>query len=614
MGAFYGSVHVKSDQYEAVKEALETAAGRKWKFLVSPVMDGWIAVFPNNHGQDERASKAIAKSLAAPILHIAVHDDDVFYFWFYRGGKLLDRFSSCPDFGGVSGRMKSLLQGKPERLQDLLRNPADIERLTALLEAMRSEPLFASDRPEQFARLFGLSNASTSYEDLMADETEGIEGWEEFAHVPDLSEERRAEQEAAARIQRQKDRLRDEGKLLADVYLPAPHLPAHLLWCVHAGKNLVFAQSSLVEPGELQIIPPPWTGQPMPVGIVLEPRGVALAASPKGRYLAVGYGSADCKADVWDWETKQRLLEIKHTSVVQSIAFAADERMVFTMSPQEIAATDLANGRRAGEWSVQSNRAMDLHPQGNIVAVGTQEGFCVLNVESGELRSVRLGAYQDLSGLREYLQTQLRQEMEKVGPDWVASQVEKTLQQLDVPEESIVGKRIREDTEKGIADVLSGKAFAHLGPRTFQPENVFCMKFVGGGKLLACSTDKALRIFDAESLFSAREGDLKPRVSAPLMPVPSDFGYLTGYIYAVVDDPENNSVLFGGLDGSIRSLSLATGEATDLFIPPGAPPIMQMKLEGSMLFCFCQPGFPETRGRRPPPLMQIWEKGKLSRS
>lgn len=205
MGAFYGSIHVRTDDVDAVRKVLDSAAKRKWKFLVSPIIDGWVAVYPSQHGQDERVSKAIAKELDSPILHVAVHDDDVFYYWYYRDGKVIDRFSSCPEyFGQISPRMKILLRGKPERLADLLTIPGDLQRLLGLVEAMRTEPLFASDRPEQFAKLFGLSNVSTSYEYLMADETEGVERWDEFVHVPDLSEERRAEQEVAARIHAKK--------------------------------------------------------------------------------------------------------------------------------------------------------------------------------------------------------------------------------------------------------------------------------------------------------------------------------------------------------------------------------------------------------------------------
>lgn len=56
MGAFYGSIHIKTEEVETVREALGDIAGRRWKFLVSPVMKGWVAVYPNVNGQDELES------------------------------------------------------------------------------------------------------------------------------------------------------------------------------------------------------------------------------------------------------------------------------------------------------------------------------------------------------------------------------------------------------------------------------------------------------------------------------------------------------------------------------------------------------------------------------
>lgn len=618
MGAFYGSIHVRTDDVDAVRKVLDSAAKRKWKFLVSPIIDGWVAVYPSQHGQDERVSKAIAKELDSPILHVAVHDDDVFYYWYYRDGKVIDRFSSCPEyFGQISPRMKILLRGKPERLADLLTIPGDLQRLLGLVEAMRTEPLFASDRPEQFAKLFGLSNVSTSYEYLMADETEGVERWDEFVHVPDLSEERRAEQEVAARIQRQKDRLREEGKLLAELSMgqSSSNVPSQFLWCVDAANNLFLGESNLFErrETEVQMIPPPWTDDRKPLGITVAPQAVAMAASPNGRYLAVGYAGGTWKADLWDAEQKKHLLEIKHTSAVYSMAFTSDERLLFTMSPHEIVVTNLASGERAAEWKIENGQAMDLHPSGRMLAFGRQDGFSVFNVEAGEARALRLGQYQDLSALREYLQGELRQEIEKSGSDWVTSQVQRTLKQLGISEDSKAGKRMRDDTEKSMNDVLSGKAFEHLGERTFQPENVSCVRFVGAGKYLACVTEKALRIFDLDRVLSVSDGEVEPLYSVQPTPVPHEYGYLSGYIYAAVDDPETGGVLFGGLDGSIRSLVLATGEIADLFSPPGTPPIMQMKLVGGhTLFCLCQPGFPETHGKRQPLLLQIWDRKTLA--
>ena len=118
MGAFYGGIHIRTDDRDSVVAALKGLAKRKRRFFVSPVSDGWVSVFPNLNGQDDKVSKAVAKRLDANILHLAIHDDDVLYYWFYQGGKLIDKFSSCPDyFGEITGRAKARWQGKPELLE-----------------------------------------------------------------------------------------------------------------------------------------------------------------------------------------------------------------------------------------------------------------------------------------------------------------------------------------------------------------------------------------------------------------------------------------------------------------------------------------------------------------
>ena len=171
---------------------------------------------------------------------------------------------------------------------------------------------------------------------------------------------------------------------------------------------------------------------------------------------------------------------------------------------------------------------------------------------------------------------------------------------------------MRAETEKGFDDMLSGKAFSHLDERSYQPEYVRCAKFAGGGKYLACVTEAALRVFDADRILSAPEGEVEPLYSIEPTKVPSEYGYLPGHTYTVVEDVEGRCVLFAGLDGTIRSLELGSDVVTELISPPGTPPIMQMQLLGKTLFCLCQPGVPEIHAKRQQPLIQIWDIGKLT--
>src|SRR5215218_3846199 len=97
MGAFFGSIHVRTADVELVKAGLlKFCADTKNRFLASPCIGGWIGIYPNNHGADFDVSAALAREFGAPVLHCMVHDDDVFTYRFYHLGNLLDEYSSFP--------------------------------------------------------------------------------------------------------------------------------------------------------------------------------------------------------------------------------------------------------------------------------------------------------------------------------------------------------------------------------------------------------------------------------------------------------------------------------------------------------------------------------------
>jgi len=53
MGAFYGSVQVRSaDRDRAKAAAEEVARQRQIRMLISPVLNGWVAVYPEGSGLD----------------------------------------------------------------------------------------------------------------------------------------------------------------------------------------------------------------------------------------------------------------------------------------------------------------------------------------------------------------------------------------------------------------------------------------------------------------------------------------------------------------------------------------------------------------------------------
>jgi len=54
MGGFYGSVQVRTTDRAAVKAAAEAiAAKRSIHCLIGPELNGWVGIYPENHGQDD---------------------------------------------------------------------------------------------------------------------------------------------------------------------------------------------------------------------------------------------------------------------------------------------------------------------------------------------------------------------------------------------------------------------------------------------------------------------------------------------------------------------------------------------------------------------------------
>src|SRR5436190_13112652 len=122
MGAFYGSILVKTEDLEAIRRVLgHVARESDNRFLVGPALNGWVSIFPNNSGQNDQVSAEIAKLDSHDIFHLIVHDDDIFTYYFYRNGKLIDQYNSCPNyFHEVSEAEKEQCKGNPEMFQDLL--------------------------------------------------------------------------------------------------------------------------------------------------------------------------------------------------------------------------------------------------------------------------------------------------------------------------------------------------------------------------------------------------------------------------------------------------------------------------------------------------------------
>jgi tetratricopeptide (TPR) repeat protein len=183
MGAFFDSILVRCEDSGTVQKALEQITKEEdLKFLMAPALNGWIAVFPSEIGRVEPISTNIAALVPCDIFHLMLHDDDVFFYWFYRNGRLIDRYNSNPDYfeAATDDELKETM-GRPEFFQDLLPEAKILSKLKKLLTADRFT--FESERMSHFVKLLGFSNALTSYDYLQGGDHDEIESWKQFIHI-----------------------------------------------------------------------------------------------------------------------------------------------------------------------------------------------------------------------------------------------------------------------------------------------------------------------------------------------------------------------------------------------------------------------------------------------
>ena len=267
MGTFYGSILVRTENSNEVQKALdEVAQANGCKFLLGPPINGWVSAFPEKSGQNEKTSVEIAKRLPNDVFHLIVHDDDIFVYFFFRNGQLVDQYDSCPDyFKKVSAEEIKQWQGHPELFQDLLVKPDLLSKLKTLLATNHKKFTFEQERMAQFVELLGFSNALSSYEYLQSGDRHEIKNWKRFIHIPDLTAEKAAKRAAQARIKAQKKRLQNEGILFTEIKPPSKKgtgHPATIVWAkdtLNHGLLLAWPSPHFTDAAvELFALRPPW--------------------------------------------------------------------------------------------------------------------------------------------------------------------------------------------------------------------------------------------------------------------------------------------------------------------------------------------------------------------
>ena len=584
MGAHYSSIQIRSEDRAAVKTAVEVVAREfKKKFLLGPVLDGWIAVYPDDAGKDEQCAAAFAKRLNAVVLHLMVYDSDIFFYNFFRCAELLNEYSSDPDsFEEVSVEEHERLKARPELFRELVKSPECVAELARLLERGESkiEFTFEERRLEQFAKLLGIRNSLTSYEYFTNGERDGLKDWKGFVHIPDQSAEKAARKAAAAVLRAEKQRLQKEGLLCFEMLPPGNkkeriHVYAEICFDPLQGGLMLLWNRPAGENPQILYLQRPWTGAAEVLDVTMSRFHFQsyLTVSRSGRWLAF----FDEKLRLWDRELR-KFTEIAGDTTCYPALFSEDEKYLLYQRQHNYGLISLETFQTGKAFFAHCG-VQALHPSNKyLVTKPAQEKLGILNLDTGKLeKSLFCGLKMDWSH--------------------VASVFEGTVKQVGLTEQQLAGWKT---------------AFVRGN------EQIFSMSFSPDGQRLCCATTGGIRVFAWADLLQAVESTPKPISSFSLHPDAINSMYLdeqhyANFMYDVIFDEPQNRLLFGGIEGTIRFLNLNDGTAGVLLDPPGKSPVSKLRLapDREVLCCFCIPKSEERNQKES--RVQVWNYPGLCR-
>jgi hypothetical protein len=586
MGASYGALYVRTDERHSVRAAVERVAREQGtKFLLAPALRGWVGVYPEGYGHDDRPVQAIAESVGGDALHVYLHDESLLGYTYYRDGRIEDAYCSDPSYLDIdSPAERERVRGRPERLAGLLPRSGSVEELDRVLHPPDGGPLFKSFALRRLANLLRLPNALTCYEYLTEDEPPffkaiqylTVRGRARFLHVPDLADERRAEQGRRAAKDDRFRRLRDEGILHLHergrrgwVLSSAPHVGPD-----RRADGFLVTWENTWRP-RLSSYAPPWRPGGVPSGLTSEGVPTSISLSPSGRLLAAGHSYHPFMTELFDLDRPKQVRRIESGSVL-SLDFSRDERHLLIVTGEGLVIVDLVNGDEVRRTGFKSDLMRGIFDPSGRYAVLVCGG--------------RLDLY-----------------------DWEAGQrIRRWKFESQPGEDSELERTARSGGTEDLARP-SSEALSHID-------------FSGDGRLLLCGTDRGARVFEWQELLDLPEPTLpegrrstRPRAivappplfTAPGLPYQEDGeAEFTGSgrdIFATAYDPAGERFLFAGMGGMIGCLDLRTGRVRDLVEVPGRPVIggLTLSRDGSALACVTIPHFYRSSSNLPQELL-VW--------
>ena len=592
MGALYGSIQVRSQDRERVKAAAEQVARAKnIHCLVSPANNGWVAVFPENHGQDNSVGREIAKILnEEDVLHLMVHDDDVFAYWLYRKGELVDSYWSSPGyFGEENCAAEEKMAGNPEAFRPLIADR--VEELPALL-ARDVSPVFASETLQEFAKVLRIPAAVNAYEYLKAGEWQGIKGWRQFQEVPAEQARARSDEKRRARelVKSERKRLAAAGLLLVN----DEHQAEMARGCTWREGFLV-AWPDYRGTVSFNSYEEPWTA-PSPIPLQTPAHITELASDAKGKRVVMSAGD---RVSIWDAPESGRdgwrhVADVPEGDVAIGVAISADAETVAHASRQEIVVTEIHSGRKLLAIPAQGRQHLAFDPSGEWLAA-TGNTLALISLRQGpHLRELYVGGKSNLGPAFGEL---LRSKMREVDLDALDQQrramMDKTVQMLQthlkkklISQEQLdeMCRRMEKSFEETKSRMIALKE-GRLPPAPAQGnEHVSCVGFSRDGRWLWCGTSVGLRVYEWSGVPRESGADVpRPRFSFDLPGTPQFDQF--NHVNAVAEEIDAPAIVFGGGTGRLYRLDLTTGEARELVKLPDQVAIyaLSMSLDGQTL-------------------------------
>ena len=155
MGIFYTNITLFKAERDQVVNSLKK---EKRIAYISPKQESFIVVYDKEtEDQDPKIladlTSKLSKALRCNALASLVHDGDVFYYWLYEKGKLVDKYNSAPDYFEEVDEPMAPTGGNAKKLCSAFDKQESLSKISKVFEVAKETALNIEEDSD--ADLFG---------------------------------------------------------------------------------------------------------------------------------------------------------------------------------------------------------------------------------------------------------------------------------------------------------------------------------------------------------------------------------------------------------------------------------------------------------------------------